>query len=224
MKNELLCECFLLHSQKGYNYNGNFEVVKGAHEGTTDKWEAEIGAITIASVHKMEDVQRLPDFVTQMPLMCTDVNFTRDEQRAVVSNLLGRMKDVNQIHVHQAALAIYAMVKSAAKEFDADTLKSISDSIDCAQRRFPIDDFLLVVEVETMNAIESLVAIPDSAIGFEYPPFQKGLPFFPDHAYQVTINLARRQAPESYANSLLQLVHAVDGKQHQIVTVYIHVS
>ena len=51
---------------------------------------------------------------------------------------LGRMNDVNKIRVHQAALAIYAMVKSAAKEFDADTLKSISESIDTAQRRFPM--------------------------------------------------------------------------------------
>lgn len=195
--------------------------MKGTHEGTKDEWEAEIGAITIASVHKLADVQTLPDFTTQMPLMCTDVNFTRDEQRAVVSNLLGRMNDVNKIRVHQAALAIYAMVKSAAIEFDADTLKSISESIDTAQRRFPMDDLLQVVEVETMSVIESLVAIPDSAKDFEYPPFQKGLPFFPDHAYQVTVNLVGRQASDDWAKSLLQLVHAVDGKHHQIATVCI---
>lgn len=212
-----------MHLQKGYNYCGNFGTVKGTHEGTKDEWETEIGAIIVASVRKKEDVRKLLDFAAQLQgpdqksPMCTDVHFTQDEQRAAISKLLGSMHGDNHAHVQQAALAIYALVKYAAREFDPETLKSISDSIDGAKRRFQLDDFLQVVEVQTMSIIESLVAIPDLATGFEYPPFQKGLPFFPDNAYQVTINLARRHVSEKCAKNLLQLVHAVDGKHHHSV-------
>ena len=215
--------CF--RSQKGHDYHGNFQIVKGTHEGTEDEWEAEIGAIIGASIDKLEDAQKkLPEFAAQhkrsdqKSRMCTaDVNFTRNEQRAVVSKLLGTLNAKNHVHVHQAALAIYALVKNAAREFDPETLKSISDSIASAQRRFQLDDLLQVVEVQVMSVMESLVQIPDSAKGFVYPPFQKGLPFFPDHAYQVTINLATRLVQERCAMSLLQLVHSVDGKHHHNV-------
>ena len=209
--------------QKGYNYRGKFGTVKGTCEGTKDEWETEIGAIIVASVCKKEDVRKLLDFTAQhqeldqKSPMCTDVHFTQDENRAAVSKLLGSMNDDNHAHVQQAALAIYTLVKYAAREFDPETLKSISESIGCAKGRFQLDDFLQVVEVQTMNVIESLVPIPDLATGFEYPPFQKGLPFFPDNAYQVTMNLARRHVSEKCAKNLLKLVQAVDGKHHHSV-------
>ena len=202
-------------SQKGHDYLGNFGILKGTQESTADEWETEIGAIIIASVSKKEHVQKPLDITAQLQgpdQKGTNVNFTQEERRAVVSNLLCRINDDNHVHVQQAALAIYALVKYAAGEFDPETLKSISDSIDGAQGRFQLDSFLQVVDVQIMGIIESLVPIPDSAKGFEYPPFQKGLPFFPDHAYQVTIKLAKRQVSEKCAKNLLKLVHTVDGK------------
>ena len=215
-----LCGYISCILQNAHNYSGNFEIVKGIHQGTTGEWETEIGAITFASVREKEDV----DFSAQQETdqtspVYTDVNFTQDEQRAVISKLHGRLNDENHIQVHLAALALCALVKNAAREFDLGTLKSISDCIVGAQRRFQLDDFLQVVGVQIMSVIESLVQIPDSAKGFEYPPFQKGLPYFPDHACQVTIKLAERHVSEKCAKSLLQLVHSVDGKHQHIVLV-----
>lgn len=147
------------------------------------------------------------------------VSFTPDEWRAAISKLEGRLilKDASQAHVDQAALGIYALVKNAAPGmFDPKIIKSILDSFDGAQRNFHLDVFLQVVAVQVMNVIESHIAIPGTEKGFVYPAFQKGLPFFPDYGYQVTIQLAKRQVSGKCAKDLLALVQDVDGKNIMI--------
>lgn len=210
------------HMQKGYSYTGNLGVLKGTHEGTDNEWETEIGAITVASVRKkgeLLDVTAMAQGPELESPVHADVSFTLDEQKTAVSKLVRRMNDDSQAHVHQAALGIYALMKYAARGLDPETVKSISDSIDSAQRKFQLDAFLQVVAVQVLSVIESYVSIPDAEKGFVYPAFQKGLPFFPDHAYQVTMLLAKKHVSVKCANALLALVQAVDGKHLVIVSV-----
>ena len=201
--------------QKGYNYTGSLGVLKGTHEGTDDEWETEIGAITVASVRKEERLQDITGQFQGQELefpLHADVSLTLDEQRAAVSKLVQRMNDDNQTHVRQAALAIYALMKYAERRFDPETVKKISDSFRGAQKKFQLDAFLQMIEVQVMSVIESHVQIPGAEKGFVYPAFQKGLPFYPDHGYQVTLQLAERQVSVKCAKDLLALVEAVDGK------------
>lgn len=78
-------------------------------------------------------------------------------------------------------------------------------------QKYPENEFLQVLANLLLNLKEELKPITRKETKFEYPPFQKALPYFPYYGNQVTLVFQSDLTPK-IQKAIIGLLHALNGK------------
>ena len=123
------------------------------------------------------------------------------------SKLLMRVKSENDEQVHHALLALLMLVK---KHPEAAKIEKLHEIITEVLEMHPLDVFLQVAGNRLLDLREDLEKLEIPA--FQYPPFQKALPYFPNYGYQVTFVFSDGQLDQKIQGSLEDLMKTLAGK------------
>ena len=126
-------------------------------------------------------------------------------------NLLLHIRSVSLEQVHYVLLALLML---AQKHPEAAQVKKLPATInDQVLEKYPLDVFLqaagnkLLDLEENLRKLEKLTRPP-----FQYPPFQKALPYFPNFGYQVTLVFKDDQLDEKIQKDIKGLITKLKGE------------
>ena len=138
-----------------------------------------------------------------------------EELKQIASNLLSRIIDCKREVVHIAALGLIVLAYTHPEIVKvSDFNHTVQESI---INKNPHDDYLQGVGNKLLNLEEELTDVTvtdDSRKPFEYPPFQKAIPYFPDYGYQATFYFKHDQLDKRIMKSIISLIEELKGKQN----------
>jgi hypothetical protein len=130
----------------------------------------------------------------------------------VAENLLERISgSVSLEQIYPALLGKLMLVRKHPEAAKVENLRRvISDDV---IEKYPLDVFLQAAGNKLLELEEDLeeLEIPVAAPPFQYPPFQKALPYFPNYGYQVTFVLSGDHPDENTQKNLVGLIIKMKG-------------
>ena len=128
----------------------------------------------------------------------------------VAENLLQRISSsVSLEQVYPAILGQLMLVRKHPEAAKVENLRRvISDDV---IEKYPLDVFLQAAGNKLLELEEDLEELEITAPPFQYPPFQKALPYFPSYGYQVTLVFKDGQPDENTQKSLVNLITMLKG-------------
>ena len=135
----------------------------------------------------------------------------------VVGNIisgLAKLQESNEATEDLTSLALttYLAVAAAHKAFSDEvfTHSSFHPTVSTAMKQFPTDNMSQLSAAHLLLMKEK--SIPSFKVGkaFIYPPFQRGLPFFPDNGWQATLKLNQPLTKDSQAK-ISEAILLVEG-------------
>ena len=129
----------------------------------------------------------------------------------VVQNLLQRIASASSHEqVHLALLGLLMLVYDHLEAAKVENLRRIiSDDV---IEKYPLDVFLQAAGNKLLELEEDLEVLEKPAgPPFQYPPFQKALPYFPSYGYQVTLVFKDDQLDKNIQKNLEVLITILKG-------------
>lgn len=190
-----------------YHMQGNapksYDVLSGKDAFSERRWQHEYGHFiqTMLSA-KADSVVSLPHCLSQPKKL-----------QAIAKTFMERIMNGPKEVVHQAALGLCVLavnnlreVGNAIKSFDEESLaKKVFE-------KYPMDTFLQATMNSVLNQYESLLPLEVEGTPFDYPPFQKAIPYFPDYGYQVTLIFKDGDLNGSIMRSIVNLIKKLKGE------------
>ena len=125
-------------------------------------------------------------------------------------NLLLRIRSVSLEQVHYALLALLMLAQKHPEAAQVENLHStINDQV---LEKYPLDAFLQAAGNKLLDLEEDLEKLEITGPPFQYPPFQKALPYFPNYGYQVTLVFKDDQLDEKIQKDIKGLITKLKGE------------
>lgn len=128
----------------------------------------------------------------------------------VAENLLQRIgSSVSLEQVYHAILGQFLLVHKHPEAAKVENLQRVvSDNV---IEKYPLDVFLQAAGNKLLELEEDLEELEITSPPFQYPPFQKALPYFPSYGYQVTLVFKDDQPDKNIQKSLVNLITMLKG-------------
>ena len=151
-------------------------------------------------------------------LKSTKSQLSKQDAVAIAKNILKHWKSTptngGQVaNLEQARNDLSALLLLAKEE---DSVLDIEDNLGEGMRKatgkcFP-DDHQLLGNALKLSLLQKahFTALPPKR-PFEYPPFQKAMPFFPDNGYQLTLKFAEKEITEPIKGKITVLLAQLTG-------------
>ena len=111
--------------------------------------------------------------------------------------------------VYSALLGQLMLVRKHPEAAKVENLRRvISDDV---IEKYPLDVFLQAAGNKLLELEEDLEELEITAPPFQYPPFQKALPYFPSYGYQVTLWFQDDQLDKNIQKNLENLMRILKG-------------
>ena len=150
--------------------------MSGKEPFTTDPvWEKEL-----AHLVKVLETAKIKLFNSPELSQQEATAFAKTNLQKIVSN------PENLTAVHQASLCLLMLADVHPEVAAVINLEPVQHNI---LKKYPTDDFLQVGANRLLNLSEELIPLTAVETKFEYPPFQKALPYYPSFGNQVTMVL-----------------------------------
>ena len=150
-------------------------------------------------------------------LSTTTYRLSKEDAIAVGKNILKHCKstsaDGGQAASHEEAKNdLSALLLLANKD---EAILDIEDNLGedmrkTTAKRFPDDDQLLGNALK-LSLLQKARSVPPTKRPFEYPPFQKAMPYFPDNGYQLTLMFAEKEITEQIKKKIIILLDQLTG-------------
>lgn len=111
------------------------------------------------------------------------------------------------IHITVLSLLILSLTHpevSNAQDFKIVVQQTVLD-------QYPHDEFLQASGNKLLDIAENFVDLDLSSPAFQFPPFQKAIPYFPSYGYQATLIFADDRLDSHIQNSIISLVTELKG-------------
>lgn len=112
--------------------------------------------------------------------------------------------------VHQALLGQLMLVYKHPEAAKVENLQRIINEE--VLEKYPLDVYLQAAGNKLLELEEDLEELEVTGPPFQYPPFQKALPYFPSYGYQVTLVFKDDQLDESIQRNIQVLITLLKGK------------
>ena len=176
-----------------------YSVLSGKVPFTDPGWERELGHLVNALVTAKSE----PSYSSKP---------SHQEANAIATNVLQKIDKSreNRKSVHQAILCLLMLADVYPEVASVTNLEPVQQVLEM----YPMDDFLQAGANRLLNLSEELISLKMDETKFEYPPFQKALPYFPSFGNQVT--MVFEDGPTSTLTTEVQtkiigLVHTLNG-------------
>ena len=128
----------------------------------------------------------------------------------VAENLLQHIsRSVSLEQTYVALLGLLVLVHKHPEAAKVENLRRIiSDDV---IEKYPLDVFLQAAGNKLLELEEDLEELEITALPFQYPPFQKALPYFPNYGYQVTLVFNDDLPDEKTQKNLVGLITIMKG-------------
>ena len=169
------------------------------------KWQYELGQLVKALVRP--GGEKLPQCLTQPKKL-----------QAIAKTFLNRVAVGPKLLADQAVLGLCLLalnnlreIESAVSSFDEQLTKQILD-------KYPMDNFIQASINHLLNQYENLTPLEIEGTPFAYPPFQKAIPYFPDHGYQVTLVFKDGDLNGFIVKAILNIIEKLKGNDVAVLT------
>ena len=151
-------------------------------------------------------------------LNSTKSQLSKEVVLAIARNILKRCKstavDGKKATDHQEARndlsALLLLVNEDESILDSEANLG-EDMCKATARHFP-DDYQMLGNVLKLALLQKVrSATPPPKRPFEYPPFQKAMPFFPNNGYQLTLTFAEKEITEPIKSKIAALLAQLTG-------------
>lgn len=133
----------------------------------------------------------------------------------MAGNLLARLKSgATMESVHKALLGLLVLASTCPETTQVEGLRTVIE--DNVLDKYPLDDFLQAAANKLLNIEEDLEKLEFPGSPFEYPPFQKAIPYFPSYGYQVTMVFKDDQLDASIQTAIVDLVNKLKSKSSSL--------
>lgn len=128
----------------------------------------------------------------------------------VAEKLLQRIsRSVSLEQIYMALLGQLMLVRKHPEAAKVENLRQIiSDDV---IEKYPLDVFLQAAGNKLLELEEDQEELEITAPPFQYPPFQKALPYFPNYGYQVTLVFKDDQLDKNTQKNLENLIRILKG-------------
>lgn len=143
--------------------------------------------------------------------------FTNDDVTAVVQNLVFKLKkETSKSIICKAILGILVLAYAFTVEFTkVDGFLGVINHyvID----KFPLDVFQQIAGNILLNLEEYQTQLKITGRPFEFPPFQKALPYFPSYGYVITTIFRNDNPDAAIQKVIIDLVKELTSKKIIII-------
>ena len=134
---------------------------------------------------------------------------TKEVQDVVENLLLHILSAKSHEQVHLALLGLLMLVSKHPEAAKVENLRGIIG--DDVIEKHSLDVFLQAAGNKLLEIEEDLELLETKGVPFQYPPFQKALPYFPSYGYQVTLVFKDDQLDKNIQRNLEGLITALKG-------------
>ena len=128
----------------------------------------------------------------------------------VAENLLQRIS--RSVSLEQTYLALLGQLMLVRKHPEAAKVENLRRIIsEDVIEKYPLDVFLQAAGNKLLKLEEDLEELEITAPPFQYPPFQKALPYFPNYGYQVTLVFNDDLPDKNTQKNLVELIKIMKG-------------
>ena len=151
-------------------------------------------------------------------LTSTKPQISKKDATAIASNILEHCKstavDGGQATDHQETSNELSVLLLLANE--DESILDIDDNLGedmckSTAERFPDDYQMLGNALKLCLLQKNRSATPCPKQSFEYPPFQKAMPFFPNNGYQLTLTFAEKEITGPIKSKITALLAQLTG-------------
>lgn len=169
--------------------------------------------------HKEWD-DELSSFISTL-LVEQEANKHRPHKQAVTFalSLLSMLKDRktnggNELLIHKLVLALLTLSLTHPEATNSQGFKGVIQEEVLDQ--YSHDEFLQASGNKLLDIAEDLVQLDLSSQPFQFPPFQKALPYFPSYGYQATLVFADDKLDQDIQRSIISLVTELKCKKFML--------
>ncbi len=120
----------------------------------------------------------------------------------------------NELLIHKLVLALLTLSLTHPEATNAQGFKGVIQEEVLDQ--YSHDEFLQASGNKLLDIAEDLVQLDLSSQPFQFPPFQKALPYFPSYGYQATLVFADDKLDQDIQRSIISLVTELNCKKFML--------
>lgn len=158
-------------------------------------------------------------------LKTTKSRLSKEDAVTIARNILKHCKSTSTDGVQaedrkKARNDLCALLLLASED---DSVLDIEDNLGedvrkATAKRFP-DDNQLLGNALKLSLLQKARSAPTPTRPFEYPPFQKAMPFFPDNGYQLTLTFKEKEITEPIKSKIIVLLDQLTGLLQLLVII-----
>lgn len=128
---------------------------------------------------------------------------------AECKDLLLRIKSAKLEEVHRALMGLLMLVYTHPEGATVEHLKrTIHEEV---LEKYPLDCFLQAAGIKILEVAECLEELVLTGTPFQYPPFQKAIPYCPSYGYQATLVFHGNKLDTTIQAALRALITKLKG-------------